>query len=91
MLLFRQHSRDATSFEAGQAFHFGVPSCEPAFEEDRCGRDVILVGTIEGALGGVPEGVAAKGCNIVSERSSFLDVVFGDMVSAGMAEGFHDE
>jgi hypothetical protein len=37
MPLFRKHTRDATGFEAGQAFHFGVPFCEPAFEEDGFG------------------------------------------------------
>ena len=65
MLLFREHARDAATFEAGQAFDFGVPSGEPAFEEDGRGRDVRFVGRAEGFLRtGVTVDVAARGGDV---------------------------
>jgi len=94
MLLFRKYTRDAASFEAGQAFYFGVPSREPAFEEDGCGRDVMIVWRAEGVFGVVPGAVAAKAGDIdcgVFQLASFLNVGFGDLVGAGMVKGIHDE
>ena len=42
MFLFGQHAFDSAGFEAGEAFDFGVPFAEVAFEDGRM-RDVVLV------------------------------------------------
>lgn len=84
VFLRRQYTCYPTSFESGEAFHLGVPSCELAFEENwGRGGFIFIVPRAGGrSVGRVRKSVAVSFGEL--QLTPFLNVVFWKL------EGIHD-